>query len=72
MQDIRNQLVNCCETELYHDLHNTFGTSLQQKTEEELTTETEEELTTEMRGLAVPNHSNLVSVVALQYKYAPT
>ena len=64
MQDIRNQLVNCCETELYHDLHNTFGTSLQQKTEEELTTE--------MRGLVVPNHSNLVSVVALRYEYAPT
>ena len=28
VQDIRNQLVNCCETELYCDLHNMFGTSL--------------------------------------------
>ena len=30
-QDIRDQLVNCCETELYRDLHNTLGTSLQMK-----------------------------------------
>ena len=26
VQDIRDQLVNCCETELYRDLHNIFGT----------------------------------------------
>ena len=56
-QDIRDQLVNC-ETELYRDLHNTLGTSLQMKMEEELISE--------MRGLAVPHHSNLVSIVALR------
>ena len=58
VQDIRDQLVNYFETELYCNLHNTFGTSLQLKAEEELTTE--------MWGLAVPHHSNLVSVVALR------
>ena len=58
VQDIRDQLVTCCETELYRDLHNTFGTSLQ--------TKMEEDLILKMRGLAVPHHSNLVSIVVLR------
>ena len=32
-QDIRDQLVNCCEDDLHRDLHNSLGTSLQTKTE---------------------------------------
>ena len=51
-------MVNCCETELYRDLHHTYGTSLQEKSEEELIEQ--------MRGLAVPHHSNLVNIVALR------
>merc|ERR1712106_108513 len=58
IQDIRDQLVNCCETDLYRDLHYTHGASLQEKTEDELIEE--------MRGLAVPHHSNLVNIVALR------
>ena len=58
IKDVRDQLVNCCETELYRDLHYTHGTSLQEKSEEELIEE--------MRGLAVPHHSNLVNIVALR------
>ena len=58
VQDIQDQLVNFCETELYRDLHDTFGKSLWKKMEEDLILE--------MRGLAVPHHSNLVSIVALR------
>ena len=58
VQDIQDQLVNCCETELYRDLHNTFGTSLQ--------TKTEEDLILEMQGLAVPHHRNLGNIIALR------
>ena len=57
-QDIRDQPVNYCETELYRDLHNTFGISLQMKTEEDLISK--------MWGLAFPHPSNLVSIVALR------
>ena len=54
---VRDQLVGTCSTELYEDLYNLLGSSIDQKTELELLTE--------MKRLAVVSQNNMVNVVRL-------
>ena len=54
---IRDQLVGTCSEELYEDMYNLLGSSIDQKTEVELMAE--------MKRLAVVSQNNMVNVVRL-------
>ena len=57
VEDIRDQLLACCETELRRDIHRSLGSAVQ--------TKSEQEIMLEIKKLAVLVRSNLVNVVAL-------
>merc|ERR1719370_2048603 len=57
IDDIRDQLLACCETDLRRDLHRYLGTGVDAKSEVELLAE--------IKKIAVITRSNLVNVVSL-------